>query len=51
MDEYKEYLKEVGITEEDNPDLCLGVASALWADGVLNAEELKTIDERLKEFH
>jgi hypothetical protein len=47
MDEYTEYLNEVGITEEDNPDLCRELAAAMYMDGLLTKEELKTIDERL----
>jgi len=47
MDEYTEYLKEVGITEEDNPDMCRELAAAMYLDGLLTEKELKTIDERL----
>jgi len=33
MDEYLELLNELGITEEDNPDLAAELRQALRADG------------------
>jgi hypothetical protein len=48
MDEYLELLNELGLTEEDNKDECEDLAHALFADGLLDEDELEETLDRLE---
>lgn len=47
MDEYVEYMKELGLTEQDNWDEASELAKALYNEGLLTDAELAVIMDRL----